>query len=283
MNLSSISGMTNIKVKRQKFGVYQLISLIITGLVFVGFGIFSINNSKVNPTWTKINGQVVDASNNISDGTTTYTPVIQYSVNGQTYRVTSGVSSNVYPNIGEAREVAYDPARPGQSKVIEGAGIYAFLWIFTVLGIGLVILAFVLYIKSRQRSSKINNLMQVGQKVQGILTDIQTIGGNQNNNTYKIVVSATDASGTVQNYTSDSLAGIGGLAMADFRQNPIPIYVYIDPARPENYYVDVADIPNLTPERISELIKSVVNTNKPQSIVNSTQTVETPKIQPPLQ
>ena len=70
------------------------------------------------------------------------------------------------------------------------------------------------------------------------------------------MVSPTYSRGKDQKYKSDSLTGIGGLAMADFRTNPIPIDVFIDPSNPAEYYVDVSDVPNLTPERIATLIKN---------------------------
>ena len=117
--------------------------------------------------------------------------------------------------------------------------------------------------------------MQSGQKLQGILVDVQS-EGSDNNSGYKIVVSATDTSGAVQNYVSDSLTGIGGLAIADFRSNPIPIDVYIDPANPQNYYVDVADIPNLTPERIGELIKSAMQNKQGTTFANGEKPSTTP-------
>lgn len=259
MNINFNSNMTNFKVKRQKFGVFPLIFLLLFGAVFAGAGIFAIKGSKIDPNWTRISGQVVDSSSRISDGSTTYTPVVQYSVNGQTYKVTSSTGSSFYPNIGDTREIAYNPSRPDQAKVVEGAGSKAFLWLFPAIGFGVLVLAPILFVRSLHRSNKINNLMQTGQKLQGILVEIQSTGSSDNNNTYKIVVSATDNSGSVQNYVSDQLSGIGGLAMADFRNNPIPIDVYIDPTNSQNYYVDISDVPNLTPERIGELIKSVVN------------------------
>ncbi len=112
--------------------------------------------------------------------------------------------------------------------------------------------------------------------MQGILTDIQSTGGN-NNGSYKIVISATNIAGVVQNYVSDSLNNIAGLAMADFRNNPIPIDVYIDPTKPQNYYVDISDIPNLTPERIAQLTQSAVKTAGPQTIMNTTPPTSSPE------
>lgn len=273
--------MNSLKVRRQKFGISSLIFLILFGAVFAGAGIFAISNTKIDPSWTRVSGQVVDSSSRISDGSTTYTPIVQYSANGQTYKVTSSASSSFYPNIGDKREIAYNPNRPDQAKVVEGTGITVFLWLLPVVGIGILVLAPILFIRSLHRSNKINDLKQTGQKLQGILVDVQSIGSG-NNNVYKIVVSATDNNGTVQNYISDELSGIGGLAMADFRKSPIPIDVYIDPANSQNYYVDISDIPNLTPGRIAELVKSALNTNQPQTIVNAQQTPGPVNPQQPL-
>jgi len=72
--------------------------------------------------------------------------------------------------------------------------------------------------------------------------------------TYNLIVSAS-YNGVVNNYISDSLNGVAGLAMSDFNNNPISIDVYINPLNPEEYYVDISDIPTLTPDRIIELIK----------------------------
>lgn len=273
MNIQLNSNMfgNGFKAKRQKFGVGSLIFLLLFGAVFAGAGFFAINSSKVDPSWTRISGEVVDSSSRISDGSTTYTAVVEYSVSGQEYRTTSSFSSSFAPTIGEKREIAYNPTQPNQAKVVEGAGATWWLWLFPIIGVAILIIAPVSFIRSLKRSSAINNLMQTGQKLQGILTDIQSTGGSNNNNSYKIVVSATDNSGTVQNYVSDSIGGIGGLALADFRSNPIPIDVYIDSTNTQNYYVDIADIPNLTPQRITELIQSAAKTTQPQTVLNAQQ------------
>ncbi len=269
MNIQLNSNMfgSGFKAKRQKFGVGSLIFLLLFGAVFAGAGFFAMNSSKVDPSWTRMSGEVVDSTSWVSDGSTTHTAVVKYYVNGQEYRTKSNVSSSFAPTIGEKREIAYNPTQPNQAKVIEGTGATWWSWLLPVIGVAILIIAPVLFIRSLKRSSAINNLMQTGQKLQGILTDIQSTGSNDNNS-YKIVVSATDNSGTVQNYVSDSIGGIGGLAMIDFRSNPIPVDVYIDPTNPHNYYVDIADIPNLTPQRITELIESVA---KQQTVLSSQQ------------
>lgn len=253
--------MMKLKVRRKKFGIGSLIFMLLFGAVFTGAGFFALNSSRIDPDWTTVSGEVVDSSSRTRDGSTVYSPIVAYEVDGQTHRVTSNISSAGSPKIGASREVAYNPANPGQAKLVESARTQWFLYAFPLIGIALLAGSPFLFIRSWRRSNAIKKLLQDGQKIQGVVVDVQS-QGSSNRSKYKIVVSAADTSGNVKNYVSDSLTGIGGLAMMDFRQNPIPMDVYIDPADPKIYYVDISDVPNLTPERIGELIKSAT-TNRP--------------------
>ncbi len=255
------NNLIGLRAKRQKFGFGSMLFLMLFGVVFAGAGGFLYKSMQIDPAWTRAQGKVVDVSSSISDGSTLHTPVIEYATNGRNYRVTGNSSSSAYPTIGGAREVAYNPARPDQAKAVEGPGSKLFVLLFVVLGSGIFLLAPYLFVRSLKRSRHIDNLVQTGHKLQGVIVDVQSQGSN--NNGYKIVVAATDNSGMVQNYVSDNMAGIGALAMADFKTSPIPIDVYIDTMNPQNYYVDISDIPNLTPQRISELVKSAFNGQQP--------------------
>lgn len=254
---SDLSGSHN--VKRQKFGISAFVFLMLFGALFGGAGLFALKSAQIDESWSRTQGKVVDVSSRISDGSTMHTAVVEYKVDGSSHRVTAGSSSSVYPSIGSVREVAYDPAHPNNAKVAEGWGIKTLLWAFPVIGLFCIILAPILFSRSLRRSARIEQLMRTGQRLQGVLVDIQSTGNDNNTNTYKITVSAADSTGVVSNYTSDKLGGVAGLAMADFRNNPIPVDVYVDATNPEHYYVDISDIPNLTPQRINELIQSVIS------------------------
>ncbi len=269
------------KIKRKKFGIGELIFLVLFGGAFTGAGFLAINGLKVDFGWARTYGEVVSSSSKISDGSTTHTPVVRYSVDGQEYWITSSISSGFAPTIGEKREVAYNPDQPNQAKIVEGIGTMWWLWLFPISGVIILVIAPISFILSLRRSSTINNLVQKGMKLQGILSDIQSSGNN--NGSYKIIVSAPDSTGTVHNYISDSLDGVAGLSLTNFQNNPIPIDVYIDPANPQNYYVDISGIPNLTPQRISELIQSAIKGKQPKSILDTQQTIDTNKnTQPPI-
>lgn len=224
------------------------------GGIFVVAGLLIINSSKIDPSWERVNGTIIDVSRTTGkNSSSTYAPVVEYSVNSQVYSVVGSISTSSQPNIGQSREVAYDAARPAQSKVVESASSLWFVYIFPVVGLFLMVLGVHLYARSKKRNNNIEHLMQNGQKLQGVLVDVLSEGGNTAGG-YKLVVAATAASGIVQNYTSDALTGIGGLAMADFHSNPVPIDVYVDQLNPQNFYVDISDVPALTPERIKQLI-----------------------------
>ena len=263
------------KVRRQKFGIGSMLLLIAVGAAFVGAGTFAMKSSAIDETWVRTNGKVVDTTSQISDGSTIYYPVIEYQVEGKNYRISGSGGSSFAPGIGSQKELAYNPQTPQVAKAVDGSGTKVMMGSFTVIGALLILAAPIFYMRSLKRSQKISNLTANGRKVQGIITDIQSMGGgNGGNNSYRIIVAAVDLHGGTRNYTSDPLEGIAGLAMADFRNNPIPIDVYLDPTDPENYYVDISDVPNLTPQRIQELIKSAIGKFQPQSM-NTGQTPTT--------
>ncbi|HVW23189.1 MAG TPA: DUF3592 domain-containing protein [Candidatus Saccharimonadales bacterium] len=257
MNLSFGTNMLpRMKVRRQKFGLGTLITMLILGAGFIAIGVLTIKSSKIDPSWTKISGTIVGSSTSTSDGSTTYAAVVQYKVEGQAYKVASSTSSSSYPHIGASKQVAYDPAHPDHAKVVDN--FVWFLYIFPVVGLFMLIGAPLGYIKSLRRGSDINHLVHDGQKIEGVIVELKggVDSGTTNSGGYKIVVEATDPSGQVQSYVSDSLSGLGGLALIDFQKQPVPIDVYVNRADPKDYYVDISDIPGLTPERITELIQS---------------------------
>jgi hypothetical protein len=247
--------MTGLKAKRQRFSIFSLLFLCIFGAVFASVGFFILYMNHAKPGWTRTTGQIVSVATSQTSDSTIYTPIVQYTVDEQTYEVSPDISTSTYPHVGEDQEVAYNPAQPAESKVIQSTRTLWFLYLFPIFGIVCFLLAPYLFITSVRRSSAINRLMQNGLKLQGVLVEVQT---GSNNNGVKIVVSATNPDGVVRNYVSDTIKGGASIAMADFRTNPIPIDVYINPSDADDYYVDIADIPNLTPQRIQELIATAV-------------------------
>ncbi len=254
---SNIAQNFSSKPKRRKFGVSSLLIMVFIGVVCIAIGVFMLQSTKIDPSWVHTNGKVTSAVpvRTSNSSSMTYAPIISYTVAGQSYSVTSSTSSSIMPATGSTREVAYDPAMPANAMAVDGTTVKVLLYIFPAIGVLFVIAAPIAFVRGIRRSHDISSLQTSGIKTTGVITEF----GGGNNSEYFVVVTATDASGGVRNFKSDPMAGIGGLAMADFRSHPIPVDVYVDPSNSDNYYVDISDLPNLTPERIASMVRSVLD------------------------
>lgn len=254
------------KTKRRQFGVGSLISSCVIGGVFIAAGMIAIQSATVEANWTRASGQVVEVVSRQGRDSTTYAAVVQYSVNGKVYQTTSSLSSSSVPRVGATKEVAYNPTLPSEAKVVEGMSGTWWLWLVPAVGAVVVCGSLLAFVRSQIRTKKIQHLMQNGLKLQGVMTDLQAVGSSREDN-YRIVVSGAGSQGAVQNYVSDVVRGVGSLSLADFRTKPVPIDVYIDPTDPRQYYVDISDIPNLTPDRIQELLQMAAKNARPQTVM----------------
>lgn len=265
--------------RRSRFGIGSLLMMLVFGGAFGGAGLFLFNSMSINSSWPRIEGKVVAlGQSQDTHGNLTYAPTVQYTVSGVSHEVQAGVGTGSHPVLGSSMQVAYDPNDPMQAKVVQGGFVGVMPWLFMLIGAGFLVLAPVLFVRSMLRGKDISNLKQTGQKVQGVITAIQANNSNigtgggpgyygrpmgsamsSGNSGYRVMVSAPDLSGQVQNFVSDNVTGIGELAMADFQQHPIPIDVYINPSNPKDYYVDIEELPGLTPDRIKDLIAAATS------------------------
>ena len=124
------------------------IGSIIMGVIFtiigVGLIIFMFNLDKdykeKAKKYVEITAKVVDNNYDISDDV--YTPVIEYTVDGQNYRKELSTSSSAKKTEGTEIKIKYNPSNP--SEFIESSGSMSFILgivggVFSVVGIGLVI------------------------------------------------------------------------------------------------------------------------------------------------
>jgi hypothetical protein len=244
--------------KRQKTGLITLLFLLIFGGIFCGVGLNFISQMSATPGWSKTEGKVIDFTTHRSNDSTTYSPVVEYYVEGKRYLASSNISSPTRPTAGSTRDVSFDPIHPGTGKVIETGSNAWFMWIFPVVGASIMLGGAYSFIRSTLRSKAIRQLTQNGHKLDGILVEVQDHGGKKQS-IYKLVVAAVDPTGQTRHFLSDPVIGAAGIALADFKSDPIAIDVFIDASNPDNYYVDIDDIPALTPERISALVQSAKN------------------------
>ena len=132
----------NKTIKTGPFG--SIIMGVIFTIIGIGLIIFMFNLDKdykeKAKKYVEITAKVVDNNYDISDDV--YTPVIEYTVDGQNYRKELSTSSSAKKTEGTEIKIKYNPSNP--SEFIESSGSMSFILgivggIFSVVGIGLVI------------------------------------------------------------------------------------------------------------------------------------------------
>lgn len=108
----------NIVLGGKKGGIIGSIIVIILGVgLILGAYLYQRSTTEKSDGWIHTVATVVDYEQRRdydSDGNLDYMyrEIIEYVVNGITYRKTSNVSSNIRPSIGSTREIAYNPNNP---------------------------------------------------------------------------------------------------------------------------------------------------------------------------
>ncbi len=276
MDISKILPSGALPPRRIKFGIPSLILMI-----FFSAGYFMIGESQFTGDNIVVEGRVIDIrTTQNSDGGNTYAPIVEYSVDGEEYRATTGFTSSGQPSIGAVHKVSYEPGDPSKGKAIASVsdGPFWIMALFRIVGLLFIGGGIFSFVKSLKRTADIKKLTNSGQKVAGVLVDIRVKNGKQSH--YQLVVAAPGQNSEVKEYVSDKLVGIpAGLIGMDMQKAALPIDVYLNPSNYDNYYVDLSDVPALTPQRIQDLINNAatgVLKNQNQFQSNTTTATETP-------
>ena len=149
----------------ENFGIKQLLIVLFIGSVFAGIGYFATQSTKIEPGWKKIDGTIVDVAvinnsnynedTNTTDNETTYAPVVNYTVDGQTYRTTSNWSSSFKPTIGHSHKVAYNPKNPSEAKVLESTTVKIAFYFFYLIGLLTIVYGCVMFALGLRRKNMI--------------------------------------------------------------------------------------------------------------------------------
>lgn len=255
------------KAKRTSFGIGTLIFLLLFGAIFIGVSLLFIKDDFRSRGWPATDGVISSVrQSRDSDGNTMYTPTVSYTVNGENYTTTPSYSSSTNYTVGNKQTVHYNPATPSEG-VLRTSGAGLLVYMFPIIGLAVIIVGIVSFVRDRRRSRQINALRTNGIKIQGVVTDVTS--GGTNSRASVITVSATTPDGQVRHFQSDSVSGLSIVGLAEYQTKPVAIDVYIDPVNPGNYYVDLDDIPNITPERIASLLKSAAAPSPNPSVVTT--------------
>tara|TARA_B100000809_G_C15037492_1_gene494299 strand:+ start:388 stop:1086 length:699 start_codon:yes stop_codon:yes gene_type:complete len=212
----------------------------------VGIGLLSLavfmalNTSNFLKAATAGAGEVIDLVESVSDGSTTYAPVVRFATsNGQEYEFKSNTSSNPPSyNIGESVEVLYIHSSPSDAKIngffsLWGVSIISGILgaVFFTIGLGLGVFSFV-----QGRSSAY--LKENGKVLKATLKDVELNDSLEVNgkNPYKLIAEWTDPV-TQKNHTFIS---------KNIWFNPTDhisedvLTVYVDKLKPKKYLVDIS-------------------------------------------
>lgn len=96
--------------------------LILMNLLFIGLfgggGYIAYNNYQLRTNGASTIGTVIRLEESTGDGGTSYSPVFQYEVNGQTYEFESqNASSPPTHRVGEQDTLFYDPENPQKAQI----------------------------------------------------------------------------------------------------------------------------------------------------------------------
>jgi hypothetical protein len=113
------------KIEKVATGINRLQTgciFLLSNLLFTGFclwGVYMMYASvQLQSKGVVTEGIVVEMDASTTDGSTTYAPIIEFQVNGQTYSFKGGISSNPPQySVGDRVEVRYDPDNPKTAQI----------------------------------------------------------------------------------------------------------------------------------------------------------------------
>lgn len=166
--------------RKSKGGLLGSVIVVVIGVVFLFIGMTMRNSMAVSdPATTQ--GHVVDVEKVTTSDGTEYKATYEYTVDGQTFEVPSGLSSSSRPNIGSTKEITYSTTDPEVAQVtggmegmfpwvFVGAGAFAGLMGLWQLLLGLVMIVFgaKLFLSGRKE----RNSVEADDTRDGFLTDL---------------------------------------------------------------------------------------------------------------
>lgn len=93
-------------------------SLHLVWIILFGFGLYyGFNSFRLATSGVEVDAVIVDMDASNSDGTTTYSPIYEYTYEGETYRYNSVNSSNIVTyDIGDHTTLLVDPSNPNNAR-----------------------------------------------------------------------------------------------------------------------------------------------------------------------
>ena len=93
-------------------------SLHLIWIILLGFGLYyGFNSFRLTTSGVEVDAVIVDLDASNSDGSTTYSPIYEYTYAGETYRYNSVNSTNIITyHIGDRTTLLVDPSNPNNAR-----------------------------------------------------------------------------------------------------------------------------------------------------------------------
>ncbi len=253
--------MYDINLKNVKKGKNFYLIFLAAGLLFllIMVGILFYNYNKLNSLDSTVTSTRVVVNSHIDDeGSTMYSPVYYYTVDGKEYMCSSNSSSSINPGT-DNKTVYYDSKDPSKCMTEYSKSSNKLLLLFMILPLIFIVVAVVNMRKISKRIKLINELNQRGKLVKNLPYRLEETG---------MIVNNVAILRPVVDYTlsSGSTITLYGDPRNDRKSSDSDgmVDLVIDESNPDNYFIDF-EINRLSGNQPSDYYNQPTNNNGPQS------------------
>ena len=216
------------------FGFIGAAIIVISG--FTAFNTFNFVQTALHGQ-----GKIIDAaSHRGSKGGITYAAVVEYKTQkDETITFTSKLSSSFKPVINTNVNVVYNPLNPNDATIDSPFDLWALPGFLGLFGLIFFLVGGIPLILKMKRKAVIDQLKMTGQKYVTKVSGIEYTNTRINKVPGKKVITEYSRGDNTINFKSDAYY------VRNLENNVFPgdeIDVYINPADPQHYYVDVPNI-----------------------------------------
>ena len=234
------------------------IFLTLFGVVFALAG-WAIPSS-IDSNWQKVQGTVTAVERQSSQKGSTWSPIVSYEVQGNTYTRISSFSSSPAPAIGSTKTVFYNPQQPDESIV---PGPRWFPWIFRLTGLAVAFLGLWHLGRRFKRTRDIRWLLQNGERTQGIITHIEESRfRTDKRNRQHLLVSHVLPSGEIETIKSEAVLSLNRFVQEKIASTKVVVDVYLDPTGERAAHIDLSTLPTVTADDLSDTLAEHLSTTK---------------------
>jgi hypothetical protein len=126
---------------------------LVFGFGFLGAAVALYFSNQIPSSWSREDGTITSYTTSLAgagNSGPSYCAIITYKVANTPYTVDSHSCGGGVPAIGAPAQVAYNPSNPADSKVVPGLGGAMFIALAGIVGLALLILAPVAFVKSKK-------------------------------------------------------------------------------------------------------------------------------------